>query len=92
MQTPKMSAAETTVRLFVMTVAWAPLLNLTWLPWILTKLETTTYGGAFLVGLPYIALAWAWGFWVRRTFDHITVMGLDRLWLSWARRWRSRFS
>lgn len=69
-QSPGQSAQETTVRLTVMTLAVAPILNMSWLQWIQNFVDTSGYWGALLTGIPYVFIAWFWGYWLRRFYSN----------------------
>jgi hypothetical protein len=69
-QSPQQSALETTVRLMGMTLVFAPLINLTWLPYMQPEINTGTYWAALLIGIPYVFIAWIWGYGLRRFYEN----------------------
>jgi hypothetical protein len=68
MQSPSQSAKETTWRLAGMTFIFAPLISMTWLPFMQPEINNGTYLEALLIGIPYVLVAWVWGYGVRRFY------------------------
>ena len=48
----------------------APLINMYWLDWIIPRVGTG-YGGALIINIPFIILAWIWGYGVRRACNQV---------------------
>lgn len=79
MQSKKWSAYETTFRLAGMTIILGPIINVTWLPWVL-DVTTPGYIDALLLNIPFAIVAWVWGYWVRRGCNRVEDMhheGMD---------------